>query len=632
MNDKTSTGNCESDVNTSSIPTPYPKSRRVKRTKYRRPKAITISLCHRLEAFGLRPQSKDTTDENLNNLIERLSNDLESYTLDAQFWQNKFLELNALKLQNEPPQQRTEAKQATKSRKSRISIKTGLISKEKEDELLIRLKRTVTTTLDIVNLPMPKFKANFDNFSNDEVFFSILNNLSSISSFYGTFGDDSKWGAIQALKPNFTEEHARKMWTHLFSPIDTEISKLQWEHTAGCRSDTPRSMDCFDDFDDHEDFDHMDQLLRTASDFEVADMLHYCVLLLLGVDQAIFEKLPYINARYHLEQQIRRLLREVLFSRGIFSKNDCAQYFLASIQGVIYHFSLTNKFGAIISLVEIAWSVCMQHASEVYPFMKGSFSCLSTLLASNQSNRSVWMARSNEILLSTPDCGFHLTVYVYTTSCYYAIATRDEEALMHYLAQLDMLLAAESEMTTNSLSDHLHQYPSDYLHLGLENGGLSGCASFPSTEASISPSYNVIISATATTNTAQLPSPIFDPFTLQEWQIPPAKWSNHNPPFDSNLEIKHYCRTASHIVRAEAALLNNDYPTCRYWVDEAEREIICVPDVFLCYELVDTSCLRHSFNSTCPFSSGTHSVAEEFELRILAEYERRIAQRKSNQT
>jgi hypothetical protein len=741
---------------TSPLPSSAAKPKRVRRPNHRRPKALPATIRQRLAVLGHNPKNSDTTDANLSELIEQLSGDLQNYSLIAQHWQNKLVELQANETRHDDDEDLQTGSRTERAERAALVVATNSSSSGPistfEYDLLNRLKRGVCPTLEMVNMPAPRVRMRLvrsDNFvrctSTDEAFLTVLTNVSGLANMFGMFkGDDSEWSAITKLKPDFTEHRAREIWQQLFDPIDTDLANFQWESASSCRAEEQRSIIDFDDGD----YDSLDRRLMIASDFDVVDMLHYCSLLLIGFNQAIFEDYRYMEARDHLGKQVERLLREAIFSRNIGANREYAQGLLAGILGVLRHFSVLARSGAVVSLLEIAWATCMQHVTDIHPIMKGVVSFVSTVLAPSQSRRSVWMARNQENFQSTTERYFHLTTTAYFTASYYALTTRDEDALLHYLAQLDEILAPRKLEEYSAISGPFYEDPGSCFRpivkmptnkhicssdprndLGF---GLEGCkstthsgwaqpptplTSFPSPSSTSSttisetalnnnkptngllmlPVYHVVANSEAHAPNSSATAPLhhssvtgMPPHHLMSSQFsfsssphddpvipddflepilcsnlsssshlsnaptaadlytaaaatahPSTPSSEDSPPSSStettldegetsyvpNEDFKSCLRAATHLIRAEAALLTNDYPTCRYWVDEAEREMGSVPDVFLHHKvfLVDVSVLKSVFTTSCPFPSGTRSIPEEFEHRILAESERRRA-------
>jgi len=793
---------------------PPTKPKRVRRPNQRRPKVLPATMRQRLVTLGHNPRAQDTTDSNLNDLIDRLSSDLQNYTLAAQNWQNKLLALKAGELSpeeflEEHEMQATEGAE-TSTRISRKATSGAVL----EADVLNRLKRAAAPTLDLVNMPLPRVHSAIQGalavVQTEECFLAVLNNIDQLANLFGMFkGESTTWGNISKLKPDFSEARAREIWRDVFEPIDTPFDSFQWQSGPVSRA-LPLAEHIIDPSDS--DFDHLDRRLAVSTDYDVIDMLHYCSLLLAGLSQSLFDNDSFSVARDHLGKQVERLLREAIFTRNIGSNSDYAHGLLAGILGVLRHFSSMARSGAVVSLLEIAWSTCMQHIEGIHPIMKGVVSFVSTILAPSQSRRAVWMARNQENFQSTPERYFHLTTTAYFTASYYALTTRDDDALLHYLAQLDELLAPKKPEELNTLSGPFYEDPTSCWHLGkhprvfndddISTGSSTTKVFGPSetcwnyavpkdytqtktqddvAEAPFAhlPVYSKLATksgnTTPTLSVSSPPSPHpSDPectfldsnqgicgigltmksgyklkSTQPTWDTPPMPTlsdsrlpsttslyqipayhsmmtistdhesthtglhavsdsllssspsvpmphhpisHNHNPlalsscslcntqlhnlgleeqlsisvagashnklrPVNDdwlwnedliednssnealtvhgspgsfyipNEDFKTCLRTAVHLIRAEAALISSDYQTCRNWVDEAERELSAVPDMFLQHKifLVDVSILKQVFNTKCPFPNGTRSVAEEMERRILSEAERRNA-------
>jgi hypothetical protein len=243
-----------------------------------------------------------------------------------------------------------------------------------------------------------------------------------------------RWAGITKLKPDFSEAKARGLWNDIFAPINVNPAHLIFDSAPSSRRQLSYELD-------DPDMDHMDRKLAASSDLEVVDMLHYCSLLITGMHQAAFENEELNDARDHLGRNCERLLREAVFSRNIGSNPNLAQGLLAGIIGMLRHFSTQQRSGAVISILEIAWQMSVQHVSMVHPIMKGLVTFLSTVMAPSASRRAVWMARNQENFQSTSERYFHLTTTAYFTASYYALWMKDEDALLHYVAQLDEILA-----------------------------------------------------------------------------------------------------------------------------------------------------------------------------------------------
>jgi hypothetical protein len=422
----------------------------------------------RLATLGHNPRSQDTTDANLSDLIEKLSSDLQNYTMAAQNWQKKLLALQSGQLT--PEQLREEEKKAGSASSERRLLFLSRAGSEgtMEGDIIARLQRSASPTLEYVNMPLPKVRSSMVGplaiVQSDECFRTVLNNIAELANLFGMFkGNSGAWSNITKLKPDFSEARARDIWVDLFEPIDTSFSSFQWASGPFSRA-LPSSQHSFEPIDD--DSDHLDRRLAVATDYDVVDMLHYCSLMLVGFNQAVFENEALISARDHLGKQVERLLREAIFTRNIGANRDYAHGLLAGILGVLRHFSGMARSGAVVSLLEIAWATCMQHIENIHPIMKGVVSFVSTVLAPSQSRRAVWMARNQENFNSTTERYFHLTTTAYFAASYYALTTRDDDALLHYLAQLDEILMPAKPELSLSVSGPFYEDPTSCFHLG----------------------------------------------------------------------------------------------------------------------------------------------------------------------
>ena len=87
-------GDADNETSTSSYSTnAAAKPKRPKRIRVRRPKVFTKAFRHRLTALGRTLEKQETTDENLQHLIDSLSKDLQGYQMEAQHWLQKYMEL-----------------------------------------------------------------------------------------------------------------------------------------------------------------------------------------------------------------------------------------------------------------------------------------------------------------------------------------------------------------------------------------------------------------------------------------------------------------------------------------------------------------------------------------------------------
>lgn len=731
------------------------KPKRVRRPNHRRPKMIPSATRQRLSALGFQPKTYDTTDSNLNELMERMTSDLQRYTIAADHWQSKLSALRTKEAeQNEGSSSGSGALGGSNSGdfgNTQGSSSNGPLSAWEQD-MLSRLKRANEPSLDMVTLPDPRVRSSVNSFLSNPVsdiyFIRVLDNVSALAGVFGVFnGNGGKWDSITRLKPNFSEKRARRVWRDVFAPIDTAANSFHWESAPSSRQSTPHkykyaiesgrsSPDSSSNYGSYEsssvaystprfidpeddDYDHMDRRLATMSDEAVIDMLHYCSLMIIGFNQTnVTDEKLFDEARNHLGKTCERLLRELIFTRNASTDPRSAQGLLAGMIGILRFFSSQQRTGAVLSMMEIAWQMAMNHVTEIHPIMKGLISFISTVMAPNPSRRAVWMARNQENYQSTSERYFHLCTTAYFAAAYYALANRDEDTLLHYLAQLDDVLAANADCeayhdpeccmmisNTDELDDEYEDpvpfftfesslpqdagtqstgtfavtqstqavahHPSCPHYQTVSDPSFSSCDSPQCTQRSRhvypratwpEPSdVDTTLPATAGRNFSILIEPgyesYYDPADLQSTSSETSPHSNDqtHPPISSNYyykpnpgfsdseteepnltytpseDFKAILRSATHLIRAEGALLTNDYTTCMQWVDEAEKEVRSVPDLYLDHKvfIVDVSALKSVFITECPFPTGSRSIAAEFERRIDLEAKRR--QRKAAQ-
>lgn len=715
-----------------------------------------------MSALGFQPKSFDTTDMNLNELMDRMTSDLQRYTIAAEHWQSKLTELRAKEAErNEASKAHADGRNTSNNGgfgNEAGSAQDGPLSAWEHD-MLNRLQRVSEPKLDMLALPDPRIRScvtkGFLSSPVSERYFNrVLDNVSTLAGVFGIFqGSGGKWDAISRLKPNFSEKRARRVWYDVFAPIETSSTSFAWESAPSSRESTPhtykyaietassshssspdastvnygcyessslaRSSPRYIDPEDS-DFDHMDRRLAVLSDDAVVDMLHYCSLMIIGFNHAgpSDEKL-FDEARDHLGRNCERLLRELIFTRNASCDPRSAQGLLAGMIGILRYFSAQQRTGAVLSMMEIAWQMAMNHVTEIHPIMKGLISFVSTVLAPNPSRRAVWMARNQENYQSTSERYFHLCTTAYFAAAYYALANRDEDTLLHYLAQLDDVLAPNSDPSGEAFRDPeccmpFQDVPDeefddpistfDFQDPNLANsvgGNYTGPDSQgPAVHAhhqhqpscpnyAIAPSepYSAELcdqQCSQRVNRYTYPRPIWPPAGESDVTLPatagrnftmiiePSGYDNYYnsqdsarsgsqdshmgvdlppteaqyayinqanmgysdseteelssmPTYTPSEDFKAILRSATHLIRAEGALLSNDFTTCMQWVDEAEKEVISVPDVYLDHKvfIVDVSALKNVFVSECPFPAGSRTIAAEFERRLEEETKRR---------
>ena len=745
----------ESSIGTTAPPTSTEapsKPKRVRRPNHRRPKLIPSATRQRLTALGFQPKSFDTTDGNLNELMDRMTSDLQRYTIAADHWQSKLVELRAKEAEkNEAAKARMDGQGGSNS--GDFGNASGSASGDAlsawEHDMLNRLHRASEPKLDMITMPDPRItscvsKSFLSSPVSERYFNRVLDNVATLAGVFGMFqGTGGKWDAITRLKPNFSEKRARRIWRDVFAPIEASSDSFQWESSPSSRQSTPhtykyavesssrtsspdsstvnygsyesasvaRSTPRYIDPEDS-DYDHMDRRLAVMSDEAVIDMLHYCSLMIIGFNHVgDSEESLFDNARDHLGRNCERLLRELIFTRNASTDPRSAQGLLAGMIGILRYFSAQQRTGAVLSMMEIAWQMAMNHITEIHPIMKGLISFVSTVLAPNPSRRAVWMARNQENYQSTSERYFHLCTTAYFAAAYYALANRDEDTLLHYLAQLDDVLAPNSDSSNEAYHDPECCIPfadtiqddeyDEPINLGYgQEGGMDSniniAAYDPLTQQPqmqqhhpSCPNFNTSVyspdlcsqhctksnrytypratwplpseadtthPATAGRNFSMLMEPSgYEHYYAQEnssssdtnpgLDLPPTEaqyaYANQNmglgysdsetedlsatPTYTPSEDFKAILRSATHLIRAEGALLSNDFTTCMQWVDEAEKEVKSVPDMYLDHKvfIVDVSALKNVFVQECPFPNGPRTIAHEFEIRLEEEAKRR---------
>jgi hypothetical protein len=578
----------------------------------RRPKMMPVKMRHRLANLGLAMQSNDTTNDNLRNLIEKLSSDLHNYSIAADHWQKKTLELKAA----EEAAQEVSLEEIEDQEVVEMSAVPGFITPGAlsafELDLLRQLKQNQSPTLNMMVMPAPKLISAMKTLqfvTSDETFIQVLSNMSSVGNLFGVFkATPGAWSDITRLKPNFEESRARKIWQCIFTPIDTPISSLEWSSAAASRCGE-KHIDPYDP-----DYDFLDRLLAQSTDLQVLDLLHYGSLLLLGLNHSASDDPLLVEARDHLGRQVERLLHETVVIRNISTNPDFAAEFVCSIVDSIYHYSFQAKNGALGALLEIAWNSCSQFPDAIHPILKAMIVFESTIWAPNNSRRALWMARNEELMKSTDTPYFHLVSTTWFTSCFYALAIRDEESLLYYLSKLDMVLAPDVSETNLDSLDELSAPYADHPTIGV-HPVRSG--EYPLAQKSPNSSH-------WNQNRAELDD-LWQQYR-SETQTPSTSESSSTFIYDNidtsvsirDKEAKICLRAAVHFVRAEAAIISQNFPNVFHWLDEAEKEIKKLPNPVLFQRLLltDIPTFRFAFGTEFHFPTGSRNITQELDRRV----------------
>jgi hypothetical protein len=556
-------------------------SKEVRRPKEARKRALPMVMRKRLALLGHAVPSGSDKDEQLNILVDKLSNDLNTYAMQAKHWQDKYLQLKA----------------------------------------------AVNTSLTLAAISAPKLQSTPGRFVSGHTLDTVLQAMNSASAIWIRDTLKCPNGSIANLKPDFSRQKARQFWDDLFAPINANPSCLIFDSAPACRRSS-------EDEEDDQDMDHLERKIANASDLEVIDMLHYCSLFMSGIQKPVFENSELTIARDHLGRNCERLLREVIFSRGLTTNPKLAQCLVDGLLGTVWHFGTHNRATAILSVLEIAWQIHEEHASTVHPFTRGIIAYISTVIAPTASRRAMWMSRNLETIKSTPQKFFYLTATSYFTSCFYALLTNDEDLLLHYFTQMDDLLAphvpGEKDRKNNFVDFQnfaiFNPLP-DSSNNELPSPTLSSNSSthLGVWDAPFHP-RNVSFAIRLGDDPSAFDHPLPDFFGPQFGHTSssddegsdlnasssdsPIPSYSYNPPE----HLKALMRVMVHLLRAEAALIHSDYANCEHWLDEAEREMQGVPHMPT-VQTEEILMLRVICKRTCPFPAGTRTVIQEFERR-----------------
>jgi hypothetical protein len=619
----------------------------------------------KLAALGLHLDSNDTRQANLQLLIDRLSADLMNYQAEADSWQRKYLELkNTMEsdiasqsysdVQESPAQysssstgpsdpllaDRTPNSDSTSSVLP-IGEEFELIdftqpstnaaslpapydySANFEYELVGRLRATANPTLSLVSITSLPFQSSVNHLDHSLHFEAVLDAFSSLMKFtLGNTPEASRWANISLIKPDFSERKARAIWNDVFAPIRVNPSHLAFDSAPSCR------LAVFSDPDDP-DMDHMDRILAKLSDFEVVDFFQNCSLLMQGIDRLAMDNKSLIPLRDHLGRNRQRLIREVIFTRNLSTNPKLAKSIFESLIANLGLFIEQDMESASITILELAWQLCVQHHSLVHPIAKAFLIDRSLIMASSPSTRHTWKRRSDQNLKDIDQNRFYSRATSLFTSSYFALFSQNEPELLDYLSKLDALLAPASDSHSTE------------GQVALEDPDIHICSLDDVTEDP-SPtdlwvpkmthgSHNSSIQATRVTTSVA--------GSGLKWG--PGLYSNTNACCISESKHEQQSSIASHgitwdlieaykpteihklglrvmvsLIRAEASLVWSNPAACTHWVDDAESMWLLLPRA-LHFQRGIASVMRNVFRHMCSFPSGKRTVAQEFERRMM---------------
>ena len=681
-------------METQSLSKPKSRSSAFNEGKPRRPRTFPKTFTRKLELVGVKAPPERISDTNLKVLISQLSSELEHHRMQADIYQNMLAELrkgNRYEKEQEEDQHSTSSRldSGSPTQSTRPSSARTLHSSprrapcettddasspppdhagEGKVEFYFSPLRAVSklpiflngnmqrlempNILNPFSLGLPNVISTMAKLPSDHVFHSVLRAFDFMSIPFGltSVHDDTQFGNIAKVKPDFTEQKARELWNGFFEPINAPPSQFMLGYGPNSRQNTSLS----DDYDP--DMDYMDRKLANMSDAELVDVLQYCTVFMGGLDRISPLHPDLEKARGHITKNCERLLREATFTRNILDNPLLARSLLDAIVLLISYFAVSRVSTLVLSLMAFAWQVNVQYKGMVHPSTRGLLSCLHSLIAPTSGARTRWMRISMDNLEETSNRYFQLTSMTYLAGTYHSIINTDEGTLHTLLQNLDDMLAPGHTEAYADPEGVLEPWDLSMFHPvpSLANSSFSSsttrtttttpttttvpfsstpsCASYshPSTSSASEPSspsdftpWNPYLNTDV--STAVAPTGELCP---EELRTNPAEVSvihgfilERTPAYRPPEQLKSILRVSVALVRADAALWFGDDEGCRYWVDEAERILRAIlvrcatQRIFL---------LKHLFKTTCTFATGTRTVVDEFERRIIAlEAERR---------
>jgi hypothetical protein len=612
----------------------------------------------------------------MRQLIERLSADLVNYQIEADHWQRKYLEFTnaigeeTLSVTNNEGQKDQRQSSATNNEPRQDSASEGsapiapdstilpisdemihfdLIDLDTTDllefpsssdqlatfdyEMIGKLQSTANPTLSLVSIPHLPFQSSVGSLSDDRHFVAVLNSVSDFANVFGmaSVPGTPRWHNISLIKPDFSETKARTIWNDIFAPIHVNPSRFVFDSAPASRREIEYEVE-------DPDMDHMDRLLAKLSDTEIVDFLHYLSLLISGMHQVVFEDKSLLPLRDHLGRNAERLLREVIFTRNMSSNPKLAKSLFDGILGTIGYFSARELPSAVMSILELAWQINVQHENMIHPLAKALVAMRSIIMAPTPSKRTLWKLRSDENAQLAEQNSFHLKSTALITSSYFSLLMSNEEELLVHLSQLDEMLAPSSDPNQPCKS-----YVDEGTHFTFFTPSHEDDPS--STEHWLKKSPGSVSDTNTLsyrTHASSRPTTEISPIVLQDSDAinPLTEPVMDSDPSETDLSsswgildtytpaenTKAVLRVLVHLIRAEASLVWSDQAACRHWVDEAERTWATLPIMFNS-QREDIFLLQNVFKATCQFSTGTRTVAQEFERRMVQRDQELIARR-----
>lgn len=576
----------------------------------------------KLLLLGHPPPSKETSASNLTHLIDRLTADLNNYRTLADHWQQKCIDLESST--NEEGADLVRAESPRSPLESFVIF--DLNSLHTNDALLTyatqtmgRLNSTANPSLCFVELGASKLNSDVSRFIGDSSFYTIIAAADLHAALnYVPPTADNPYPNLSLVKSDFNLSRVLQFWQDIVEPMDFHPSKLHFNASSSCRRDLDH--DLFDS-----DTDHFDQVLAQSSDFDIVEMLHYTTILLTGMHRAVFDDPSLAPARLHLGKACERLLREAIFTRNLTSNLLLAQGLATGMLRSFYYFGPEGRSGAITSVLDLIWPMCAGNPKGFFPSMAPFLCFFGLVLAPTEGKRSIWMKRIDANLEEGYQARrYPSMMWSHYASAYNALLSKEEGAFLHHAFAMEELLECKP------------------LAEGLEERWDLGCTQliFPTEDISISQDgtsegleyevhHEVPAHIASTENFSNHAASTFAaPSSSENDDFDPVSGypsplnilsdsflDDYGKPYTPGEKVKTMYRIPFQIMRAEASLIFQDYESCMHWVDVAERTLV---DASHDYMLHKTFLTKNIIKATCPFPTGTRTVVDEIERRMIA--------------
>lgn len=596
-------------------------SSRQRQAAYRRPRVFPTSVRQKLAQLGHASPTNDTTRENMSFLIDRLSTDLNNFKALAEHWQRKYMELESPKTSNSTHDMCHEASNSiiTKTEKFETSHFENDEFTSLGTHIIGKLDSLANPTLSLIEMGPPKVYSDVSNLISASTFQVIIQAIDHMAALQHTLPTpENPLPNIYLFKPDFCTQKAEKAWKDIFKPMSFHLSKTQFNAGSSCR----RSL--ITDVEDP-DSDHYDLVLAQCSDHELLDTLHYTTLLITGMHQAVFDDPSLAAARAHLGKACERLIREMIFTRSLTSNPDLTLAVLDGLFGSFCHFGPQERPGAVLSILELAWSILSAHPTFFHPTVYAYLCFLALVLSKSDSKRLTWSKQLEACLASHQDSRtFPALFWSYAGRAYNAMLTRDEEAFLLNAALLDELLSENPQ--NRGLVEAWDVF---YMPVHRDYRSTSPSVTSPSAtiatlsdesttlwehDASYENNYQLEIDQNSWLSSAYGSIPLRNSSHLPQTESD-LYYDELGRPFVPGENLKAIYRISVQLMRAEASLIFQDHETCTHWVDEAEKTMQSVP---LSHMFQRVFLAKNIIKETCPFPSGTRTVVDEFERRMLA--------------